>query len=143
MKEYHGSCHCENFRYELSWPENTEMVGRSCDCSFCSRHGAIWSSHRSAEAKIKIQNRQEIIHYRFGQRTAEFHICAVCGIVAAAVWKDKTTNLGVININTLDNAFDKYIKRVTTHFDSENRLSRETRRRASWMPMLEVTPALR
>ena len=79
-----------------------------------------------------------MINYRFGHQTAEFHICATCGVVTTAIWKDDDRRLGVINIRTLEATPHKSIENLPTCFDSETLVDRKKRRRANWMPMYEV-----
>ncbi|KAJ7912431.1 hypothetical protein B0H13DRAFT_2327438 [Mycena leptocephala] len=39
---YHGNCHCGAVAYTLLNPEKISTVN-DCDCSICSRHGALWT----------------------------------------------------------------------------------------------------
>ena len=119
------------------------MVGRICECSFCYIHGAIWTSHASAKAQMQTKEYEKIINYRFGHQTARFRICATCGVVIAAIWKDDGRDLGVININTLVEAFASSIEHVPVCFADENLDDREKRRRANWMPMFEANSEFR
>ena len=44
-----GSCHCGNISFVLDWqPEPTEIPARACSCSFCTKHGGVWTSHPGA-----------------------------------------------------------------------------------------------
>src|SRR5438094_129248 len=40
-----GSCHCGNISFTLDWkPEPSEIPARACSCSFCTKHGGVWTS---------------------------------------------------------------------------------------------------
>jgi hypothetical protein len=41
-----GSCHCRNISFRLAWePQPTEIQARACTCSFCVKHGGVWTSN--------------------------------------------------------------------------------------------------
>ena len=45
-RRINGSCHCGNVSYVLEWPGEAPAIPvRGCGCTFCSRHGARWTSH--------------------------------------------------------------------------------------------------
>jgi hypothetical protein len=69
-------CHCGNLRLELKWPVGAEeMPARACGCSFCTKHGGIWTSHPAAQLMLHITDPAKATQYRFGTGTADFHIC--------------------------------------------------------------------
>jgi hypothetical protein len=40
-----GRCHCGNISFALDWrPEPSEIPARACICSFCAKHGGVWTS---------------------------------------------------------------------------------------------------
>ena len=42
----HGKCHCGNISFDLTWePDSAEIVTRACTCSFCMKHGGVWTSN--------------------------------------------------------------------------------------------------
>ena len=77
-----GKCHCGNIRYVLDWPgEGTDISIRACGCTFCTKHGGNWTSHRGAELAAEIHDAALLSKYRFGTQTADFYVCARCGAV--------------------------------------------------------------
>jgi hypothetical protein len=67
-----GSCHCGNLRLELQWPVSAgEMPARACGCSFCTKHGGVWTSHPAARLVLRIADPAEATRYRFGTGTAD------------------------------------------------------------------------
>ena len=48
-----GSCHCGNISFELNWlPDPTEIPARACNCSFCTKHGGVWTSLPTGSLRI-------------------------------------------------------------------------------------------
>lgn len=70
-----GSCHCGNV--QLSIPELTETA-TSCNCSICSRYGAIWGYFTLANVDITI-GINGINSYCHGDKQIIFHSCNLCG----------------------------------------------------------------
>jgi hypothetical protein len=80
-----GSCHCKNISFQLNWePEPTQIPARACTCSFCTKHGGIWTSCPAGSLEVQVRDPSSVSRYSFGTKTAEFHICARCGIVPVA-----------------------------------------------------------
>src|SRR5437773_1683537 len=78
----HGKCHCGNIAFSLAWePDPTEIPARACGCSFCTKHGGVWTSNPRGALKVTVKDPSLVSNYAFGTRTAEFHICSQCGIV--------------------------------------------------------------
>ena len=41
-----GRCHCGNIRFALDWQPDPETIpARACTCTFCTRHGGVWTSY--------------------------------------------------------------------------------------------------
>src|SRR6476661_5472037 len=75
-----GSCHCRNISFALDWtPEPSEIPARACTCSFCTKHGGVWTSCPSGSLRIAISDPSLASTYRFGTETADFHVCIRCG----------------------------------------------------------------
>src|SRR5918994_1793886 len=77
-----GACHCGNISFALEWlPAPTEIPARACGCSFCVKHGGVWTSNPNGSLQIKVKDPSLVSRYIFGTRTAEFHVCSSCGVV--------------------------------------------------------------
>src|SRR5437764_712256 len=77
-----GSCHCGNITFSLDWrPEPAEIPARACSCSFCLKHGGLWTSCPTGSLRITIRQPALVSRYSFGTRTAEFQVCSSCGVV--------------------------------------------------------------
>ena len=69
-----GKCHCGNISFSLTWePDPDEIPARACTCSFCVKHGGLWTSNPRGALEVAVQDRAAVSTYGFGTRTAEFH----------------------------------------------------------------------
>ena len=76
MKTYRGQCHCARVTFEAQ--ANLDYVVE-CNCSLCSKKGALW--HPASEADLKIlTGESELVLYQFNTKTAKHYFCRHCGI---------------------------------------------------------------
>ncbi|MES9965716.1 MAG: GFA family protein [Sedimenticola sp.] len=79
MKEYKGSCHCGAVKF--SYTGEAIEKGLRCNCSICSRKGAMMSAEVIPLEKLKIDAEENALGlYQFGAKTAKHHFCRQCGI---------------------------------------------------------------
>ena len=77
MRTYKASCHCGRIRFEVD--ADLDHV-RSCDCSVCSRRGAL--IHRVGKEKLRLLVPWESMTlYQWRSRTARDYFCPKCGIL--------------------------------------------------------------
>ena len=129
-----GTCHCGNIRFLLKWPDSSpEVPVRVCGCTYCQKHGGAWTSHPDARLDVHIDKPTAVSRYRFGTKTADFHVCSICG-VAPFVTSDIEDGLyAVVSVNAFDDAEDLAYDRSATDFDGEDTGSRLDRRRRNWI----------
>jgi hypothetical protein len=131
--ELRGSCHCGNIRYTLDWPgEPPAIPGRACTCSYCTRHGAVWTAHPDALLTILLDDAARVSRYAFETKTAEFLACAGCGIVPVCISRIDGRDHAVVNVNTFDDATIP-VEHTKVSFDGENEDRRLVRRRERWI----------
>ena len=76
----HGKCHCGNIAFDLELEGDApEIPARACGCSFCVKHGGVWTSHPKATLAVTIVTHS--FHPVPSERGLPFHICARCGAV--------------------------------------------------------------
>lgn len=74
---YQGSCHCGKVKFQID--ADIDHV-RVCDCSICSKRGAL--IHRIPAVDMKIHTPlNELVLYQWGTLTARDYFCPVCGIL--------------------------------------------------------------
>ncbi len=79
MQDFRGSCHCGAVRFSYTGEAITKGV--RCNCSICSRKGAMMSAEMIPEAELKIEADPAVLGlYQFGAETAKHFFCTNCGI---------------------------------------------------------------
>ncbi len=72
-----GKCHCGNISFSLDWPEETTAISaRACGCTFCTKHGGVWTSKPGTTLHARVRDRAAMSEYVFGTETATFHVCS-------------------------------------------------------------------
>ena len=138
-----GGCHCGNLRFTLDWqPEPTEIPARACSCSFCAKHGGVWTSCPGGTLTVEVHDAQHVSRYAFGTRTAEFHVCSVCGAVPVVTSRIEGRTYAVVNVNTFEGPACELLKRTPVSFDGEDAAARLRRRAKGWIAdVCIITPA--
>jgi hypothetical protein len=133
-----GSCHCANVSYELTWPDDASTIrARRCGCTFCSKHGGVWTSNPAGTLAVRLARPAELSRYEFGTATAEFLVCARCGAVPLVTSRIGERLYAVVNVNTFDGVDPARIEIAAASFDGEDVDDRLARRQRNWIP--EVT----
>src|SRR5437016_7454792 len=98
-----GKCHCGNIAFELEWDEDpAEIPARACGCSFCVKHGGVWTSHPQSTLSVRIGDSALVSRYVFGTGTATFHVCSRCGAVPVVTSEIDGRLHAVVNVNVLE-----------------------------------------
>ncbi len=78
-EHYEGSCHCGAVRF--SYEGDKIEKGLRCNCSICSRKGAMMSPQVIPIETLKIDAKEGSLGlYQFGAKTAKHFFCKTCGI---------------------------------------------------------------
>jgi len=129
-----GKCHCGNISFELNWePEPTAIRARACDCSFCTRHGGIWTSCPGGSLRVAVKEPQQVSQYAFGTKTAVFHICRSCGVVPVVTSELDGRTYAVVSVSALELPASLPVERAPASFEGEALDARLARRRRSWI----------
>ena len=126
-----GSCHCGNIRFTFDRPETGPTIPvRACGCGMCSKHGGVWTSHPQGRFRLHIADATKTNRYRFGTKTADFHVCAACGVVPIVTCMIDGARYAVVNANAFDNVNRAQLAVSPANFDGETTGDRLARRRA-------------
>lgn len=129
-----GSCHCGNIAYELAWePDPLEIPARACGCTFCVKHGGVWTSHPKGVLEVKVARPEDVSEYAFGTKTAVFHVCTKCGVVPVVTSEIDDRLYAVVSVNAFNNVDPSLIRRSPASFDGEGVDSRLERRKRNWI----------
>jgi hypothetical protein len=129
-----GSCHCGNITFDLGWdPDPVEIPARACGCTFCLKHGGVWTSNPAGALCVSVKEPSRRSHYAFGTETATFHVCNNCGAVPVVTSEIDGKLYAVVNVNTFDNVDPARLKKAPVSFDGEDLGSRLARRKRGWI----------
>ena len=129
-----GKCHCGSLTFSLAWdPDPAEIPARACSCSFCIKHGGVWTSNPGSALEVVIREPALVSQYTFGTRTAEFHVCARCGIVPVVTSRIDGRLYAVVNVNAFEGVDPARFRRAASSFDGEGEDTRLARRKRNWI----------
>ena len=134
-----GKCHCGNIALELDWEgDKPEIPARACGCSFCVKHGGVWTSNPRAKLKVDVANATLASKYAFGTRTATFHVCSRCGTVPFVTSEIAGHLYAVVNVNALEDIDESWLRRASANFEGEDVESRLARRKRNWIADVRI-----
>jgi len=129
-----GGCHCRNIRFTLEWrPEPERIPARACTCSFCVKHGGVWTSCPTGSLEVTVQDPSLVTKYRFATGTADFHVCSRCGVVPLVTGELDGRMYAVVNVNAFENIDPALLQRMPISFEGEDQADRLARRRRNWI----------
>ena len=96
-----GHCHCGAICAELvSAKAPSELQVRSCQCSFCTRHGAMTVGDPGGHARLIIDP-AALVSYAFATRSGRILVCGRCGVYAGVVLEEEGGVWSVLNVRGL------------------------------------------
>jgi hypothetical protein len=133
-----GRCHCGNVRFALDWvPEPARIPARACGCTFCRKHGGVWTSCPTGSLTVEIADEAAVSRYAFGTETARFHICSHCGVVPVVTSDIDGATYAVVSVNAFEGVDPGLVDRSPVSFDGETTEERLARRKSRWIPRVE------
>jgi len=135
----HGKCHCGNIAFELDWHGDQQEIGaRACGCSFCVKHGGVWTSNPQSTLVVAIDDPAAVSTYVFGTRTATFYVCSRCAV--PLVTSEIENHLyAVVNVNVFEDVDRSRIRVASASFEEEDVASRLARRERNWIAEVRIT----
>lgn len=139
MPTYQGACHCGAlaFRYRTALPVERWPI-RACQCSFCRRHAALSTSDPDGLLEFHLTGSDAVHRYRFGLRTADFLICARCGVYIGAQIDTGLGTFAIINTRALAPLSVPMPAASAVSYDAEDPTARLSRRAARWTPLARM-----
>ncbi len=133
-----GGCHCGNISFALAWePEPSEIPARACTCSFCTKHGGVWTSCPTGSLKVTVKDPSLVSKYAFATETAQFHICTRCGIVPVVTSRIEGHLYAVVSVNSFEGVEPSRLRRASATFEGETEEGRLARRKRNWIANVE------
>ena len=129
-----GHCHCGNISYHFSTQIPVDQIAvRNCSCSFCTMHGAVYTSDPAGELRYNIKDENQVNRYRFGHQTADFIVCGTCGVMPFVLSDIGGNTFAVLNVNTAVEPVIPVESIARMNFDGEVKEDRLTRRSRNWI----------
>ncbi|EJL29346.1 hypothetical protein PMI01_03356 [Caulobacter sp. AP07] len=137
-----GSCYCGAVHVQLDPGRPVgELPLRVCQCGFCRRHGARYTSDPTGWLHVTAAP-GALRRYRFSRQTADFLICQECACYVAAMIEDEGQAYATLNVvGTNLPGFDGREGEPLDYEDETNE-QRLARRKARWTPttLVEAVP---
>ena len=135
-----GRCHCGNISFVLGWrPEPAQIPARACSCSFCTKHGGVWTSCPAGSLRVTVAAPSRTARYAFGTKTAQFHICSACGVVPVVTSQIDGRLYAVVNVNTFEGVQPSLLQPAPVSFEQETEEARLARRARNWISDVEFS----
>lgn len=129
-----GRCHCGNIAFSLDWqPDPDEIPARTCTCTFCTRHGGVWTSYPESRLQVHVADPSRVSRYAFGTETAAFQICMTCGVAPLVTSRIDGRLYAVVNVNTFENVDPARLRHSAGSLDGESVDDRLARRARNWI----------
>jgi len=129
-----GKCHCGNIAFSLTWEPDPESIpARVCSCSFCVKHGGVWTSNPDGALVVRVKDASLVSRYVFGTGTAEFHVCARCGVAPVVTSLIDEHLYAVVNVNAFEAVDGSLLRRTPASFEGEGEGHRLERRKRNWI----------
>lgn len=139
MSNYPGQCFCGSIGYEYQTAiAASEWSIRACQCAFCRAHNALSTSDPAGTLRFHAVNPDNLQHYRFAMRTADFLLCRECGVYIGAVIETDLGRFGIINTHSLKVTPADIAAVAPITYDSEDEQGRVGRREVRWTPVTGV-----
>ena len=140
MHQFEGGCHCGNLAFVFKASAPLETLGLRADqCRFCRAHGARNTSDTNGTISISVRDAGALTRYRFGHRTADFLICAQCGVYIGALLVDGSASWFTVNVNAFRPPPREDFPVAPVDYDAEDVSARIARRKERWTPVTAFT----
>lgn len=141
--EISGRCHCGNISYTLLSPiPKTELPIRSCDCSFCTKQGATYTSHPRGKLLVRIADSSSTQHYCYGTETAEVLLCTTCGVFPLITCDIDDQLYAVLNANSINGLHIDHKNLSVVHRDAVGMEEMLLKRQENWIPEVVIEASL-
>ena len=137
-----GRCHCGNIEFTLDWQPDPEAIpARACTCTFCTRHGGVWTSYPAGKLSVRVADPSRVSRYAFGTETALFQICMTCGVPPLVTSRIDGRLYAVVNVNCFENVDPALLRHSSGSLDGESVGDRLARRQRNWIGQVDFPAA--
>jgi len=83
---------------------------------------------------LEIADEARVARYRFGSKTADFHVCQACCVIPIVTCTIDGRRYAVFNVRTFDDVDRSELAESAADFEGEGTGDRLARRRRNWTP---------
>jgi hypothetical protein len=83
---------------------------------------------------VTVRDPSLVSKYAHGTRTADFHVCARCGVVPLVTSRLDGRLYAVVSVNAFDGVDPSLLRRESRDFEGEGTDDRLARRKRNWIP---------
>ena len=105
------------------------------------KHGGRWTAHPDAKLVALLREASAVSRYRFGMETADFYVCARCGVAPFVTSTIDCKSYAVVNVNAFDDVDSRSMSETGVSFDGEGPGARLERRRRNWIADVRILDA--
>jgi len=137
MTVFAGGCHCGALAFEFSTarpPRDSRVVARMN--SFCRAHAALSTSDPAGSIAFFERKPVSLHIYQFGTRSADFLICAHCGVYVGARMQSPSGRFAIINVRALKPIPEGLQEAQPMNYEGESLEGRAARREQRWSPLV-------
>ena len=91
------------------------------------------TAHSGSNLEVTVREPSLLSSYGFGTNTAEFQVCAQCGVMPVVTSTIDNHVYAVVNVNTFQNVDPSLIHRAPADFEGEEVETRLARRTRNWI----------
>ena len=133
-RQLRGSCYCGNLRFVFTTDKtDADLPKRECQCSFCLQHGRISTYDPEGALHVSVTAADEVSRYRFGLKTAEFHVCRTCGNIPVVTSEIDDGTIGLVDVRMIENFPWSRAEAAQHDFEGETVADRHARRKGYWI----------
>jgi len=133
---YVGGCHCGALGWRFYTDrEPSDWAVRACQCGFCRAHGVQVTSDPEGTVEFFAAVPGALSRYRFGRHTADFLVCARCGVYLGAVTQTPQGAYATLNVNAMRFPPPGLPEAKSISYDGESREQKSRRRALRWTPV--------
>jgi hypothetical protein len=134
-----GGCHCGNIGLSYHSPlPPAEISIRTCDCSFCTKQGAYYTSHPQGKLSIVVSDRERIKKYRFATLTSDAWFCTRCGTYVLMTAEIDNHLYATLNVNCLNELHFNRLTVPALSLSEDSIEQRLSRRQKAWIGTVSI-----
>jgi hypothetical protein len=87
---------------------------------------------------VVVSDPARVSRYAFGTETAEFQVCARCGVVPLVTSRIDDNLYAVVSVNAFEGVDPAMLRRVSSNVEGEEQEARLARRKRNWIARVEI-----